>query len=185
MLAITITGCSNPNTDPAVDRFTALPDICGLVSPATIHAFVGEPVRTDPFDIENTGTCTWIHWNRNFDAENTTPFERVLSVHVVVHQNVGTAPGSDIAKIHQQMQSDAMPGTLTEVPGIGDGAMLYTLDGQSDAVITADNLYLWITYSGHDTDRAGVPVPISRQQATETTALLAREITKNLGTAPG
>ncbi|WP_268951994.1 hypothetical protein [Saccharopolyspora elongata] len=42
-----------------------------------------------------------------------------------------------------------------------------------------------ITYSGHDTDRAGELVQISRQQATETTVRLAREITTNLGTAPG
>ncbi|TDD40284.1 hypothetical protein [Saccharopolyspora elongata] len=184
LLAATVMGCSSPAADPTGDRFTALPDICGLVSPATIHAFVGERARTDPFDIEDTGSCTWIHRNRDVDTENTKPFERVLSLNVVVHRTVGTASGSDTAKLHQRMQSDDMPGALTDEPGIGDGAMLYALDGQSDAIITADNLYLWITYSGRDFNPVGEPVSISRQQATEVAILTAREITQRLERLP-
>ncbi|MFI0469692.1 hypothetical protein ACH347_36975 [Saccharopolyspora sp. 5N102] len=86
--------------------------------------------------------------------------------------------------MNRRLIADAAPGAFTEMADIGDSAMFSSTQGQAEVHFRSGNLLVWLTFSGRDL-AAGQPVPISRQQAIETTLRLAREITTKLDTVPG
>ncbi|MBB5159079.1 hypothetical protein [Saccharopolyspora phatthalungensis] len=174
-LGLLAAGCAgNPNLNPAIDRYKALPRICDLVSPTTAGRLIGESYTTDTFSVETTGYCAWTY--RDLGSEGAHPLERRLSLHVSLHRSSDTRSGSDGALEELDRLSEDSPNNFERVLGVGEYAVRSKTPKGVDYIIVVGNLNLKMEFSGRDVDAAGSMARIPRDQAVERAHVLAREI---------